>query len=115
LIGTLVAGLCLDGCATTIPTGRDGVEWTPLRGTVDKSLGEGVHVVSPFARIYKVDLREQEREDSLDVLANNGLDIKLTASILYQPIPSEVYQLITQTGEVIPNAAGTQMQQVASK
>jgi regulator of protease activity HflC (stomatin/prohibitin superfamily) len=31
-------------------------------------------------------------------LANNGLDIKLRTSILYQPIGSEVYQLITQTG-----------------
>ena len=58
-----------------------------------------MRLISPLARVYKVDLREQERDDSLDVLANNGLDIKLTASILYQPIPSEVYQLITQTGE----------------
>src|ERR1039458_272005 len=95
----LTAGACLAGCATTVPTGRIGVEWTPLRGTTDKTLGEGMHVVSPFALVYKIDLREQEREDSLDVLANNGLDIKLTASILYQPIPSEVYQLMTQTGE----------------
>jgi regulator of protease activity HflC (stomatin/prohibitin superfamily) len=95
----LTAGACLAGCATTVPTGRIGVEWTPLRGTQAKSLGEGVHLVSPLARVYKVDVREQEREDSLDVLANNGLDIKLTSSILYQPISEEVYQLITQTGE----------------
>ncbi len=99
LLWIFATGASFAGCATTIPTGRDGVEWTPLRGTVNKSLGEGVHVVSPFARVYKVDLREQEREDSLDVLADNGLDIKLTASVLYQPIPSEVYQLLTQTGE----------------
>ena len=99
LLWIFATGASLAGCATTIPTGRGGVEWTPLRGTVNKSLGEGVHVLSSFARVHKVDLREQEREDSLDVLANNGLDIKLTASILYQPIPSEVYQLVTQTGE----------------
>jgi regulator of protease activity HflC (stomatin/prohibitin superfamily) len=54
--------------------------------------------VSPFAEFYQVDLREQEQDESRDVLANNGLDIKLTGSIPYQPISQEVYQLITQTG-----------------
>jgi regulator of protease activity HflC (stomatin/prohibitin superfamily) len=71
---------------------------TPLRGTVQKPLTEGYHMVSPLARIYHVDLREQAQEDSLDVLANNGLDIKLTSSILYQPIGPEAYQLIKETG-----------------
>jgi regulator of protease activity HflC (stomatin/prohibitin superfamily) len=94
---TLVIGALLHGCAT-VPTGRVGVEWSPLKGTSQRTLTEGIHVVSPFSRVYQVDLREQEREDSLDVLANNGLDIKLTSSILYQPVPSDVYQLITETG-----------------
>jgi regulator of protease activity HflC (stomatin/prohibitin superfamily) len=93
----VVIGASLVGCAT-VPTGRVGVEWSPMAGTRQKTLAEGIHAVSPFARVYQVDLREQEREDSLDVLANNGLDIKLTSSILFQPVPSDVYQLITQTG-----------------
>ncbi|MGP8165986.1 MAG: prohibitin family protein [Steroidobacteraceae bacterium] len=96
-VSILLAGASLVGCAS-VPTGRVGVEWTPLGGTVDKPLTEGFHVVSPLARVYQVDLREQQREDSLDVLANNGLDIKLRSSILYQPVASEAYQLITQTG-----------------
>jgi hypothetical protein len=33
----------------------------PSKGTLDRSLGEGFHVVSPFSRVYSVDLREQER------------------------------------------------------
>jgi regulator of protease activity HflC (stomatin/prohibitin superfamily) len=96
-ISVLFIGAVLGGCAS-IPTGRTGVEWTPMRGTEAKPLDEGLHLVSPLARVYRVDLREQEGEDSLDVLANNGLDIKLRTSILYQPIASQVYQLITQTG-----------------
>jgi regulator of protease activity HflC (stomatin/prohibitin superfamily) len=83
---------------STVPTGRTGVEWTPTRGTLQRSLGEGFHVVSPFSRIYSVDLREQEREEMLDVLADNGLDIKISSSILFQPIDTEVYQLIKETG-----------------
>jgi len=94
----LVCLVSLAACST-IPTGRTGVEWTPSQGTVQETLGEGYHLVSPFARIYEVDMREQEQEEPLDVLANNGLDIKMTASILYQPIPDEVYQLVTQTGD----------------
>lgn len=97
LLSILVVVASSAGCAT-VPTGRVGVEWSPLKGTSQKTLTEGIHVVPPFSRVYHVDLREQEREDSLDVLANNGLDIKLTSSILYQPVESDVYQLITQTG-----------------
>ena len=93
-----LAGLGLLGACTTIPTGRTAVEWTPTEGTLERPLGEGLHVVSPFADFYRVDLREQEQDESLDVLANNGLDIKLTSSILYQPVPEEVYQLVTQVG-----------------
>ncbi len=95
--GSLLSVAGLTGCST-IPTGRTGVEWTPSQGTVREPLGEGFHVVSPFARVYELDLREQEGEEPLDVLANNGLDIHMTASILYQPIPGESYELVTQTG-----------------
>jgi regulator of protease activity HflC (stomatin/prohibitin superfamily) len=83
---------------SSIPTGRAGVEWTPTQGTLRRTLGEGFHVVSPLSKIYDVDLREQEHEVDLDVLADNGLDIKITSSILFQPIDNEVYQLIKETG-----------------
>ncbi len=96
-LSMLCLGASLIGCAS-VPTGRVGVEWTPMRGTVQRPLTEGYHVISPFARVYDVDLREQQSEDSLDVLANNGLDIKLRSSILYQPVANEAYALITQTG-----------------
>ncbi|HXZ60707.1 MAG TPA: prohibitin family protein [Steroidobacteraceae bacterium] len=83
---------------TTIPSGRTGVEWTPMKGTIDHSLNEGLHVVSPFSRIYLVDLREQQQDIDLDVLADNGLEIKLRTSILYQPVATEAAQLIRETG-----------------
>lgn len=99
--GLFIAGLfffVLTGCST-IPTGRTGVEWTPTQGTLNEPLGEGFHVTSPFARVYEVDMREQEGEEPLDVLASNGLDIKMTSSILYEPVPGEQTALIAQTGE----------------
>lgn len=87
----------LSGCAT-IPSGRTGVEWTPTHGTVNHTLNEGFHMVSPFSRVYEVDLREQQQDVMLDVLADNGLEIKLTTSILYQPIADQAYDLIRETG-----------------
>ena len=98
LIGGSITLFTLTGCAV-IPTGRSGIEWTPTHGTLNRPLKEGIHVVSPFATIYKVDMREQEHEEPVDVLANNGLDIKLTSSILFQPSQDQVYQLMTETGQ----------------
>src|SRR5579862_8026973 len=91
--GLLCCGIVatsLTGCAS-IPTGRTGIEWKATSGTVQRPLKEGFHLVSPFSKVYQVDLREQEHDESLDVLANNGLDIRLTSSILYQPIADEAY------------------------
>lgn len=92
------AGLLFLTACTTIPTGRAGIEWAPTQGTMRRPLNEGIHWISPFASVTRVDLREQEREEPLDVLALNGLDIKLTSSVLYQPLPKEVFELVTETG-----------------
>src|ERR1700730_5544858 len=93
----------LTGCAS-IPSGRTGIEWAPTRGTIQHPLNEGLHWVSPFSKVYQIDMREQEQDESLDVLANNGLEIQPTSAILCEPIPGEVYQLVTETG---PNYYGT--------
>jgi len=95
VLSTLLVALT---ACSSIPTGRSGVEWTPTRGTMNRTLDEGFHLVSPFSRIYQVDLREQQRDVELDVLADNGLEIKLTSSILFQPIEGEVFDLIRETG-----------------
>lgn len=97
LSGLMAVAASLAACAT-IPSGRAGVEWTPLNGTMKHTLDEGFHMVSPFSRIYMVDLREQQRDIDLDVLADNGLEIKLKTSILYQPIAGQEPELIKETG-----------------
>jgi regulator of protease activity HflC (stomatin/prohibitin superfamily) len=96
LLGTLALAAALAACAT-IPSGRTGVEWSPMNGTMNRTLDEGFHFVSPFSRIYLVDLREQQRDVDLDVLADNGLEIRLTSSILFEPVASQAYELIKET------------------
>jgi len=97
LLGVTAAASSLAAC-TTIPSGRTGVEWSPMNGTMNRTLDEGFHFVSPFSRIYQVDLREQQRDVDLDVLADNGLEIGLKTSILYQPIAGQSSELIKETG-----------------
>jgi prohibitin 1 len=97
LLGATAIAASLAACAT-IPSGRTGVEWAPMHGTMNRTLNEGFHLVSPFARIYQVDLREQQRDVDLNVLADNGLDIELKTSILYQPIAGQASELIKQIG-----------------
>jgi regulator of protease activity HflC (stomatin/prohibitin superfamily) len=94
------AAVLTSGCAacTTIPSGRSGVEWTYTGGTIERPLTEGFHFVSPLSRVYLVDMREQQHEEDLNVLANNGLDITLDASVLYQPLAGQAYELIKQIG-----------------
>ena len=85
-------------CTTTVSSGMGAIEWTPGSGTLKEPIGEGYHVVSPFSEIYQYDLRVQEHQESLDVLANNGLSIILDTSILFKPVQSELYLLQTEIG-----------------
>jgi regulator of protease activity HflC (stomatin/prohibitin superfamily) len=91
------AALSLSAC-TTVKSGMGAIEWNPSSGTLKEPLGEGEHFVSPFSDIYQYDLREQEQQESLDVLANNGLAIILDTSILFKPVNSELYLLQTEIG-----------------
>ena len=98
---TMVIGaafpLLLSGCAV-VSSGFAGVEWAPSKGTIKKALPEGFHLVSPFATIYYYDLRQQERQASLEVQASDGLTLLLMTSVLYRPNPNRLYELQTSLG-----------------
>lgn len=97
LLGAAAIAGSLAACAA-IPSGRTGVEWAPTKGTMERTLDEGFHFVSPLSKVYQVDLREQQRDVDLNVLADNGLDIQLKTSILYQPIAGQASELIKDIG-----------------
>jgi len=97
LIALGCASIAMSAC-TTVQSGMGAIEWTPTGGTLKEPIGEGEHLVSPFSDIYHYDLREQEQQEKLDVLANNGLAIMLDTSILYKPVTAELYLLQTEIG-----------------
>jgi hypothetical protein len=69
------------GCATTVGPGRVAVLWRASNGTQSNTYGEGLHYIAPWNNLYVYDLRSMSHDEVLDVIAVNGLGIKLDASV----------------------------------
>jgi len=96
----LVAAPFLGGCrCPVIDSGHAGIVFETLGGgTSRKTLGEGMHVMPIWNGIIPYDLRVRELKETLSVLSNNGLAIRVDASVRYRPKAEELYELQTQIG-----------------
>jgi regulator of protease activity HflC (stomatin/prohibitin superfamily) len=91
------AGAGSAGCATVGP-GHTGVLWTASGGTEPRTYGEGLHVVAPWNDLSIYDLRAMSHDEVLDVIAVNGLGLKLDASVRYHLNPNELVALQKEIG-----------------
>lgn len=93
IVGIIVI-IFLSKSAVTIGSGEVGVLYKTFGGgvvTQEEPLGEGFHIVAPWNKVYVYNVRQQELlEKSMSVLSSNGLEIKLDASVLYQPTAATV-------------------------
>src|ERR1039458_8674848 len=94
VFGILGAG---SGCSTVGP-GHVAVLWRAGNGTQSNLYGEGSYSIAPWNGMYVYDLRSMNRNEVLDVLASNGLSIKLDASVRYHLNPDEVVALQKEIG-----------------
>jgi regulator of protease activity HflC (stomatin/prohibitin superfamily) len=92
-----LAGWALSAC-TTVGPGRVGVLWRATTGTRPDIYGEGLHSVAPWNEMSVYDTRIMSRDEMLDVIASNGLAIRLDTSIRFRLIGSEVVALQTEIG-----------------
>jgi prohibitin 1 len=94
IIGVIILIIFISKSTTTIDSGEVGVLYRTFGGGVvtdELPLGEGFHVVAPWNKVYVYNVRQQELlEREMSVLSSNGLEIKLDASVLYQPTASTV-------------------------
>ena len=92
--------LCLAAasCATTVGPGRVGVIWRATSGTQTNTYGEGLYYIAPWNDLYVYDLRSMSHDEVLNVIAVNGLTIKLDASVRYHLAPSEVVAIQKEIG-----------------
>ncbi|MBS3992611.1 MAG: prohibitin family protein [Bacteroidetes bacterium] len=85
----------------TIESGKAGVLYRTFGGGVDTDFyfDEGFHFVAPWNKVFIYEVRQQELFEKMSVLSVNGLEIKLDASVWYQPIPGELGFLHKTRGE----------------
>jgi regulator of protease activity HflC (stomatin/prohibitin superfamily) len=72
----------------TIGAGEAGVLYRTFGNGVDPkqtALDEGFHLILPWNKVYKYEVRQQELFEQMKVLSLNGLDINLDASVWYKP------------------------------
>jgi len=97
---TLAVAPFLSGCrCPVVQSGNRGIVFETLGGgTSKKLLGEGMHIMPIWNAVIPYDLRVHEFKETLQVLSNNGLMLKVDASVRYRPRSEELYELQTQIG-----------------
>ena len=96
LLSVLV--VVLGSSCVAIGPGRVGVLWTAASGTQTATYPEGLHSLLAWNEMYVYDLRSMSHEEELDVIAVNGLTIKLNSSVRYRIEPREVVALQEEIG-----------------
>jgi len=105
-----------------IQAGERGIVFRPYTSGLDTEnvYGEGFHIISPWNKLYIYDVREQQREETMDVLDKNGLSINTDITVRFNPIYNDIGFLHQQFGTnyinvlVIPEVRST-VRQVAGR
>lgn len=101
IITLIVVFVLITKSIVTIDSGYAGVLYK-LGGGVDPEsdpLGEGINFVAPWNSVIEYEVRQQEIPEKMSVLSSNGLDIKLDASVLYQPKYADLPRLHKEKGK----------------
>ncbi len=88
IFGIIVLVILISKSAITIGSGEAGVLYKTFSGGVvtdEPPLGEGFHIVAPWNKVFIYEVRQQEVFEKMQVLSSNGLEIKLDASIWFEP------------------------------
>ena len=107
-IAGILAGLALAFLSyafVVIPAGNVGVVFNVFGGVQDRELGEGFHIVLPIVQQVTVyDVRQQELTlatstgDQINARSNEGLDIGVDVTVLYQVDGNEAAALHQDIG-----------------
>ncbi len=83
-----------------IEAGERGVIFKPYTTGLDKDniYGEGFHIIAPWNDMYIYNVREQQRDETMDVLDKNGLSINMDVTIRFNPTFDKIGYLHQQFG-----------------
>ncbi|TJY33413.1 prohibitin family protein [Pontimicrobium aquaticum] len=103
IIGLIIVIILLAKSAVTIESGEAGVLFKTFgEGVVvdEPPMGEGFHIVAPWNKVFVYEVRQQEVLEKMNVLSSNGLDIKLEASVWFQPDITNLGKLHQEKSEM---------------
>lgn len=104
IIGIIVVVVLLIGVlkmSITINAGEAGVMFKTFGGGVDtaQTYGEGFHVIAPWNKMIRYEVRQNELLEQMSVLSANGLEITFDLSAWYHPEQSKLPQLHQEKGQ----------------
>lgn len=99
----------------TIETGHVGVIFKKFGGGLDKDeiYREGFHVKMPWNILYTYEIRETTKEEQIDILDKNALEINVDVTARFRPMPERIGYIHERFGEdyvnklVIPEIRST--------
>jgi regulator of protease activity HflC (stomatin/prohibitin superfamily) len=89
----------------TIPAGHAGVLWLRLFGgtvTTRAALGEGLHIVFPWDKIFIYDMRTRARHRAYEVISKDGLHFDLDITVRWHPLSETLARLHKEFGPDYP-------------
>lgn len=94
IAGVVVVVLLFFGSSmfVTIQPGERGVIFRPFSSGLDKEsiYIPGFHIVAPWNTLFVYDVKEQAREETMDVLDKNGLSINVDVSVRFNPMYDKI-------------------------
>lgn len=105
-VGIVIAAIILiiifwSSMTVTIESGQGGVMFRTFGGGVDttKTYGEGFHFKAPWNDMNVYNMRQQDIDESMNVLSSNGLEIQIDVTTWFQPYWSQLGLLHQRIGE----------------
>lgn len=85
----------------TIGAGEKGVLFKKFNGglEIDEIYDQGFHVIAPWNTMYVYNVREQLKEEKLNVISSDGLNIEVDVSCRFHPRHDKIGHLHDEIGE----------------
>ena len=92
-----VVGLTAFNSISCVTTGHVGVV-TVFGRVTGRTMGEGIHVVNPMARVHELNIKTQELKERTSVPSKEGLIMGVEASVLYHLQPDRAGDVFQKIG-----------------
>ena len=77
-----------------IRPGERGLVFRTISGQLDKAPEQirqtGLNVIAPWNNMFKYNVREQQSEETMDVLDKSGLSVKVDVTVRFNPVYSRI-------------------------